>query len=715
MSEQSARRTQLERQIAEALQSAPYTLDDAGQLPLESLVHELSAYHEELEFQNQELRYAQAELEAVKQRYADLFHCAPYGYVVLDDDRRVHLVNTTLAEMLGVTPDSMIGQPITHYIAPDSQDALYLHLRSVAEDASSHATVLTWACAGKRFPARVQSQPDRHSGAIFVRMAVVDISELRSAQAAQQESESRYRLLIEMADDIVLVFSLTSTGAVERLVEVNDAACRQLGYARNVLLSLPLAQLTDHSEHSDLLPMAAQQQLRAARHTLFETTLITATSARLPVEIHASRFLWKQQPMVLYIARDLTERKRLEAQQREMEQRLQQIQKWESLGALAGGVAHDFNNLLAVVSNNLELMRLHLEPGATSHHYIEQALAAVRRGAELTQQMLTYTGQASWGRKSIDINNIVGEVTALMRPTLPPHVQLRLELQPDLPPALADALQIQQLLVSLLTNAVEAIVAQSGEIVIATFHRLFDQAMLRRTRLDEIPAPGRYLCIQVRDNGIGMDATTLQRLFDPFFTTHFMGRGLGMSAVLGIVRGHRGAIFVDSAPGNGTSICVLLPPALANPCDSDQRDGGALPTNAAVLQDNSVAPYAGTVLVVDDEEILRETSRDVLTQFGYRVLDAARGEAAIQLVEEHGDIIDCVLLDLSMPGLSGRETCQRLLQIKPDLKIIIVSGYDVEDGMDGFPCDAIAGYVQKPFNLKMLRAELQRVIARSVK
>lgn len=414
--------------------------------------------------------------------------------------------------------------------------------------------------------------------------------------------------------------------------------------------------------------------------------------------------------MALYIARDLSERKRLEAQQREMEQRLQEIQKWESLGALAGGVAHDFNNLLAVISNNLELLRVQLGAAATAQRYVDQALAAVRRGAEVTQQMLMYTGQASWGRKAADVNAIVSEVTALIRPTLPATVQLRLDLQPDLPPALADALQIQQMLISLLTNAIEAIGERAGEIKVATFYRLFDLPMLRRTRLDEIPAPGRYLCIQVHDNGVGMDAPTLQRLFDPFFTTHFMGRGLGMSAVLGIVRGHRGAIFVDSTPGIGTDICVVLPPAATDNHGDETHNVTTAADGRLPAHPNTAAPHASTVLVVDDEAILRETSRDVLTEFGYRVLDAARGEEAIRLVEAHGDIIDCVLLDLSMPGLSGRETCQRLLQIKPDIKIIVVSGYDVEDGVNGFPPGAIAGYCQKPYNLKALHAELQRVI-----
>lgn len=707
MSEQVTRRVQLERQIAEALQQKPRHTDDVDGLTLEALIHELSTYHEELEFQNHELRYTQGELEAVKERYSDLFHSAPYGYVVLDDDRCVHLVNMTLAEMLGVTPEGMIGQPITRYIAPDSQDALYLHLRSVGEDAALHAAELTWLCAGRRFPARVQSQIDRHSGALFIRMAVIDISEMRAAQSALQASESRYRMLIEMADDIVLVFSLTSTGAIEHLVDANNAACRQLGYSQD---ELRYASSTRLASDSELLPVAAQRQLTTAHHALFETTLNTAAGAHLPVEIHASRFLWNQQPMMLYIARDLTERKRLEAQQREMEQRLQEIQKWESLGALAGGVAHDFNNLLAVISNNLELLRLQLGAAANGERYIDQALEAVHRGAELTQQMLTYTGQASWGRKAVDVNAIVRKVTALVRPTLPALVQLRLDLQPDLPLALADALQIQQLLISLLTNASEAIGERAGEIVVATFYRIFDLTTLQRTRLDEIPTPGRYLCIQVRDNGAGMDATTLRRMFDPFFTTHFTGRGLGMSAVLGIVRSHHGAIFVDSVLGVGTDICVVLPPAAADDCGNGQSNMAVTADSRLPASPNPVAPHAGTVLVVDDEAILRETSRDVLTEFGYRVLDAARGEEAIRLVEAHGDIIDCVLLDLSMPGLSGRETCQRLLQIKPDLKIIVVSGYDVEDGVSGFPPGAIAGYCQKPYNLKALHAELQRVI-----
>ena len=711
MTKQTHRRTELQQRIASALQNAPpqpdgtYAAADVG-----SLLHELSVYHEELEFQNDELRAAQAQLQALNERYADLFNRAPIGYLVIDSEHYVLLANEPMAEMLRVEVKALMGRPLTRFVDPESQDALYLHLRGIGDQTQARSTELTLSGNGRRVPVRVESVPDLHSGNLYTRMAIIDISQEFTARYALRESEERYRLMFEMADDIVLVCSLDDRHATDRIVEANNAACRSLGYTRAELVGSPAALLTDGTL---FVPDTVRTQLADAGRALFETTLSARNGATIPAEIHASRYTWHGHTMVLMIARDISERRRLETERREMEQRRQQLQKWESLGVLSAGVAHDFNNLLAIVANELEIMRSEMQGDEKGLRRITRSLETIQRGTELTSKMAAYTGNTSLAMQPVNLNAVVEQALSLFYTIAPARIRLHVETAPDLPPLWADPIQLQQAVISLLTNAMESFGSGDGEIYVSSYYRVFSSAALRRSAVEgELPA-GRYVCLSIRDTGSGMDEHTLARVFEPFFSTRFTGRGLGMSAVLGILRGHHGAILLDSTPGQGTSVCVILPQATTEQLATRPvNDGIQQATSSTATPEETTLP-THTLLVVEDEDYLRETCQEIFAEFGYTVHTAANGEEALRKVAEHGAGIHCVLLDLTMPGMSGLETFQAIRRMQPDLPIIVTSGHDADDVAHQFPPGTIAQYFQKPYSMSELRGVVQSVIMRN--
>ncbi|MDO8835509.1 MAG: response regulator, partial [Vicinamibacterales bacterium] len=402
---------------------------------------------------------------------------------------------------------------------------------------------------------------------------------------------------------------------------------------------------------------------------------------------------------------DVTDRRRAEEERLALERRLQHSQKLESLGVLAGGIAHDFNNLLMAILGNLDLALSQISPVSAARASIEHSVTAARRATDLTRQMLAYSGKAAFDVRAVDLNEIVHENAHLLRACIPKLVHLTLDLKEPLHAIVADAGQVQQVIMNLITNAAEAIGDHAGVITLTTRMQDVDTDALRASRVEETPEPGMFVCLEVSDTGCGMDAHTQQRLFDPFFTTKLMGRGLGMSAILGIVRGHRGAIMVDSEPGTGSCIRVLFPagdalPASALPARTGEPAGDAERT-----------PVRGYVLVVDDEDMVRDVCRRMLQQAGWAVLDADGGQSAIDVYAAHADEVACVILDLSMPQMDGYGVFRALRAIRPDVRVILSSGYsrNHEPGT-GLAAEGFAGFIQKPYAAKTLRDEVARVV-----
>ncbi|HEX7088379.1 MAG TPA: response regulator [Vicinamibacterales bacterium] len=387
---------------------------------------------------------------------------------------------------------------------------------------------------------------------------------------------------------------------------------------------------------------------------------------------------------------------RLLEQQRRAEEQMRNAQKLESLGVLAGGIAHDFNNLLVGVLGNAGLALLELPEDSPARQAIRDIEISAQRAAELTRQMLAYSGRGTFRVEPVDLSALVEEMSQLLRRVITKQAHLSLRLDRNLPAVVADATQLRQVVMNLITNASDALEERPGTIRLETGVVHADRRMLASMYLNEELPEGRYVWLEVSDTGIGMDADTAARLFDPFFTTKFTGRGLGLAAVLGIVRGHRGAISLQSTPGLGTTFRVLLPAA----------EGVAVKPGTPPAA--TLARGAGRVLLVDDEEAVRGIARRVLERGGFDVVEAENGEEALARFREQPDAVTAVVLDLTMPGLGGEATFHALRCARPDLPIVLSSGY----AQDGDAFDNVA-FLAKPYRpaelVDAVKAAIERV------
>ena len=392
------------------------------------------------------------------------------------------------------------------------------------------------------------------------------------------------------------------------------------------------------------------------------------------------------------------ERTRAEDQRRRLEAQVQNSQKLESLGVLAGGIAHDFNNLLTVVLSHAELSRSQLPEGSPVRLSIREIEQAAERAAELAKQMLAYSGRGTFLIGPVPLDRLVKEIAKLLTTVINKKADLRFDLAPAT--IEGDATQIRQIVMNLITNASDALENKSGTISLRTGVREMGAAELRSSVLMEELQPGNYAFVEVQDSGCGMSEATLSRIFDPFFTTKPTGRGLGLSAVVGIVRSHRGTIHVDTNHGRGTTFRIVFPAV----GDRKAVDRPA-PTAAGTLSGT------GTILVVDDEAAVNKLTCDVLKKSGFQTITARDGREGLALFEQHRPEIQAIVLDLSMPQLSGLEVATRVRQLSPDLPILFTSGYNRQESSEPLAEIRCAAFLQKPFRPTSLVAAVRELIA----
>jgi PAS domain S-box-containing protein len=398
------------------------------------------------------------------------------------------------------------------------------------------------------------------------------------------------------------------------------------------------------------------------------------------------------------LAEDITAQRKVEEEADELERKLQETQKLESLGVLAGGIAHDFNNLLTGILGNASLARLDLPESSPVLPYLEQIEAVSVRAADLCKQMLAYLGKGRFQLQKLSLSDLVKETTQLIQLSISKSVVLRFNLAEHLPPIEADATQMRQIVMNLVINASEAIGEKSGAVSISTGAVRVDREYLEKTVLAPDLPEGDYVFLEVSDNGCGMDAATQARIFDPFFTTKFTGRGLGLSAVLGIVRGHHGALKVYSEPGRGTTFKLLFP-AVAGAAETLPQES---PTDTWHGQ--------GTVLVIDDEETVRAVAARMVQSFGFTAMVAEDGREGVEKYRAHQAEITIVLMDLTMPHLDGEAAFRELRQINPAVRVILMSGFNEQEAINRFTGKGLAGFLQKPFKAAPLRKKLKEVL-----
>ena len=518
------------------------------------------------------------------------------------------------------------------------------------------------------------------------RIASHDIVQRKMTEAALRESEERYRTVLEANPDPVVVYDMEG-----KIIYLNPAFTRVFGWTLTELFGKKMDVFVP-KENWPETKMMTRKVLAGKSSSGIETSQYTKKGNIVPVSISGAAYVDREgNPIGIIVnLRDISERKKLEAQ-------LFQSQKMEAIGTLAGGVAHDFNNLLQSVQGYAELLLLDKGHKNPDHRKLQNIRHAAKRGAELTRQLLTFGRKVESKRRPVDLNHEVGEVRKLLDRTIPKMIEIKLQLAEHLNIVNADPVQIEQILVNLALNARDAM-SDGSKIIIETENTSIDEEFCKT---HAGARPGEYALLSISDTGHGMDRDTLEHIFEPFYSTKEVGKGtgLGLAMVYGIVKSHEGYITCNSEPGVGTMFKIYLP---------------AIDQEVEIVDIKEIeAPIKGgneTILLVDDEEFIRELGMELLGGSGYNVLTAADGESALQLYRKEQNRIELILLDLIMPGMGGRKCLEELLRVNPRARVLIASGYSA----DGPTKEALGvgarDYISKPYDAKQMLKVVREVL-----
>jgi signal transduction histidine kinase/ActR/RegA family two-component response regulator/GAF domain-containing protein len=484
-----------------------------------------------------------------------------------------------------------------------------------------------------------------------------------------------------------------------RVLDVNAAALSMIGVRDKRRLLGGLDRIYDPASHD---VFKAELAAIAAGRTHFEIESVNRDARGERLDSHVSLAIPAADSglNLLVCVADITARKRAEAERAAFEGRIQHTQRLESLGVLAGGIAHDFNNLLAVILGNCRIALESVGEGSPIHPMLTTVRSAAQHAAALTQQLLTYAGRGTAVREPLDVSLLVDEMRELLQTTVEGECDLETLLTPDLAPVAGDPVQLRQVVLNLVTNAREALSGPGGTVTVRTHESHFDAEVLSEAFGNEALEPGRYVVLEVSDPGVGIARETQARIFDPFFTTKFSGRGLGLAALLGIVRGHGGAILIESDVGAGTTFRVILPRASA-------IEARPAPSEAQASSPSRPA----RVLVVDDDEDMLALTGLLLERAGFRVLLARGGQAALEAFEAADAGIDVVVLDWAMPDMSGEETLIALRRRRESVPVILMSGFSEEKAVARLARRELAGFLHKPFEPEELAASVRSALS----
>lgn len=613
------------------------------------------------------------------------------------------VVNDRAATLVGIHPDEARGRVeewFSRLIHPEDKERVKNQLTELASGSQPFIELEfrlrhregRWVWCLLR--ARRDQRPGDGDATLGRILGILqDISSLKGTEERLRESEARLNAAIES-----LPFPLWMLGRDGVFVLQNSACERVFG---NLVGRKP-----DEVAPSFTMLRAWESSIEQANagHTAHgESEALVGDESRWFLDLANPVRNDGQIVGVLGINIDITDRKRAEEKRMELERQLWQSQRLESLGVLAGGIAHDFNNLLVAILGNAELAMADLPPGSTAQNSLDNIRSAVDRASRLTHQMLAYSGRGKFSVQVVDLNEAVQGMMGLMGSTISKLADLQTELAAGLPAIEVDPSHLQQVVMNVVTNASEALGQEPGTIWLRTGLIELTPELLRTNQLGGAPTPGDYVYLEVEDTGCGMDRETLSRLFEPFFSTKFVGRGLGMASVQGIVRGHRGALFVESAPGKGTRIQICFPKSHAT---LPERD------HAPAVTQSLERPQRSTplVLLVDDEALIRDLGTRILGRNGFEVITAQNGREAVELFSEDPDRYQCVILDLTMPEMDGRAAYEEMQRVRRDVPVVLCSGYDQKEVTERFSGLGVKAFLAKPYNATQLVSSVRRVI-----
>jgi PAS domain S-box-containing protein len=630
-----------------------------------------------------DLKRTQQQLDQARRQWEAIFNAIGQPALVIDRQNHIVAVNPAAAKRLGKSPAELVGRPCMEGLACKLRGGQKCpHLIALSGQSQMQETVLE-AMDGVFLVTSTPLTNDRGEVDRVLHVAT-DITQRTRVEQALRESEQRFRLLSEKAP--IGIFLADDEG---NAVYSNPAWTEISGLSFEESLGTGWSNALAPSERE-----AEFERWRdAVRHGRDMETHVMLSTPRGERWVHISARMIPgidgRREYVGTVA-DITPVLKAQQARQRMAQRLLQTQKLESLGVLAGGIAHDFNNLLVAILGNADLAIMDLDHDSPLRPLMCELRDAAMRASELTSQLLAYSGRGSVVTEETCVNELVRDTWSMLEHSLPGGGRLELKLADSVRPVRIDVQQMRQVVTNLVTNSAEAVGDRPGAITVRTADVKVDAGTQKRLKLLESLPDGQYVLLEVSDDGEGMDAATRARMFDPFFSTKFAGRGLGLAAVQGIVRSHKGAIGVRSAPGQGTTVSVLLPAA-------DQSGDMAQPEPLGA----HTSKPGGVVLVIDDSAGVRQTGRAILERLGYSVLDAANGNEGVLLLKQSPEV-DVVLLDMHLPDMDGPAVFKLLKAARGEVPVVLSSGYGVEESVAQFEPGQLAGFVSKPFDVKSL-------------
>ena len=647
----------------------------------------------------QQLRARNTELMQTRYELETIFDSAPSYIFFKDKSFRFMRVNRSLAEATGIPRDEWIGKTAEE-LFPDSKDTFSNDDRDVLKTGNAKLEIIEKLTTPKGIRWVITDKLPYHdeTGDIIGIIALGrDITDRKKAEDKLREREKRFRTVADFAYDWEYWL-----GPGGEAIYVSPSCERITGYQ-------PEEFRNDNSLFEAITHPDDRARVRNHLSTDFSSPDLLNLDFRIITRNGEERWIQHVCQPVYDAAgtslgrrasnRDITQQKEAERERQLFDEQLQEMHKLESLSALAGGVAHDFNNLLMGILGNADLAMMDMPEDSQTYGMLQDIREASERAGELSQQMLAYSGKGSFVLAPINLNRELESLKPLLNATISRKIDLVYKFEADLPQIDADASQLRQILMNLVRNASEAIGDDEGTVTISTGVTYCERDYLQTTHLGNNLPPGNYVKLQVNDTGCGMNPETLAKIYDPFFSTKFAGRGLGLAAAFGIIRGHRGAIKAVSKQGEGTQFTVLFPIAR-----KQETAEGRIPTGHAGWEPS------GSVLVVDDETVIRRITRMMLERMGFEVLTAEDGVEGVETFRKHADELACVLLDLTMPRMGGEEACARMHEIAPEVPIILASGYDVNEATEQFSDMQLAGFMHKPYRIDRLHAILEEVL-----
>ena len=641
-------------------------------------------------------------LRASEEKYRIHFENISELLYSLDRELKVMDVSPSVKKVLGYRPEELIGRSYQelNILAPEYLEAAAANImRVMAGETIDSAMYEFLTKDGERIVGLLSGAPIKKDGKIAGIVSVArDITRQKRAEDALRESEKRYRSIVENSHDGIVIIDDNF-----HLEYVNDEICRMMGYGLDELMGVDFRKFLDEESLQYTVERYQRRQAGENVPPRYEINFIRKDGTTIRVEASLSIVSTETgERKTIAQLLDITERKKAAEEKKNLEAQLLQAQKMEAVGTLAGGVAHDFNNLLQAILGYTQMLLLDKEKDSPEFTRLAQIEKAAHRASALTQQLLTFSRKVESELRPLDLNNEVRQVQRILERTIPKMIDIELHLQEEPWTINADPVQMEQVMMNLGVNARDAM-PEGGKLVFETENVVLDREYCS-THLGA--KEGRYVLLSISDTGQGMDKKNVEHIFEPFYTTKEVGKGtgLGLAMVYGIVKNHGGYIMCYSEWEQGTTFKIYFPVIEA---ESQLEKRHAV--EAELRGGNE------TILLVDDEESLREMGKEILERFGYRAITVPDGETAVNTYRERGERINLVILDLVMPGMGGKQCLEELLRLYPALKVIIASGYAV-NGPTKEALDAGAkGFIRKPYELGQMLGAVREVLDRDLK